>query len=133
MSDRNDILDCLLRYATAIDSRQWALFRDVFTADAHLDYGEIGQWRGADEVMVFMEQAHAGARQTLHRLTNQVIAVDGESARARTYVDAYILVGDDGAGVNAVGIYDDELVKTDAGWRISLRTFTSVRVVAVSE
>ena len=35
---------------------------------------------------------------------------------------------DNGSGVNAVGFYDDELVRTAAGWRIARRRFTPVRV-----
>ena len=63
-------------------------------------------------------------------MTNQVIAVDGDTATARTYVDALIL-GPEGSGVNAVGYYDDEAVRTADGWRIASGTFTSVRLVMV--
>ena len=43
-----------------------------------------------------MELAHRGAANTMHRMSNQVIAVDGDAATARTYVDALIL-GPDGS------------------------------------
>ena len=102
----------------------------VFTADAELDYGEVGHWTGAAEVTEFMDLAHRGAANTLHRMSNQVVAVDGNAATARTYVDALIL-GPEGSGVNAVGYYDDEAVRTADGWRISKRKFTSVRLVMV--
>src|SRR5579875_3499738 len=123
--DRQDIVDGLVRYATGIDRRDWPLFRTVFTEDCELDYGEIGVWRGVDAVTEFMQQAHAMAGHTLHRLSNQVIAVNGDSAEARTYVDALIMV-DDNQGVNGIGYYDDEIVRTDAGWRIARRRFTTV-------
>lgn len=129
--DRQDISDVLLRYATGIDRRDWPLFRSAFTDDCDADYGEIGTWRGADAITDFMERSHAMAGRTMHRLTNQVIAVDGDVASARTYVDGLIMFGDNGSGVNAIGIYDDELVRTDAGWRIARRTFTPVRLVPV--
>ncbi|MDZ4268957.1 MAG: nuclear transport factor 2 family protein, partial [Mycobacterium sp.] len=31
-------------------------------------------------------------------------------------------------GVNAAGFYDDDLVRTDAGWRLARRRFTTVLV-----
>jgi 3-phenylpropionate/cinnamic acid dioxygenase small subunit len=133
--DRRDVSDLLVRYATAIDRRDWALFRTVFTDDCQLDYGEIGAWQGVDAVTDFMERVHAMAGHTLHRLSNQVIAVDGDRATARTYVDALIMAADNasgGAGVNGIGFYDDELVRTDAGWRIARRRFTVVRVSRLS-
>ena len=127
--DRQDISDLLVRYATGIDSRDWPLFRTVFTADCELDYGEIGNWHGVDEVTEFMDKTHEMAGHTLHRLSNQAITVDGDKASARTYVDAVIMFGDNQAGVNAWGFYDDEIVRATDGWRIARRRFTSVRVV----
>ena len=130
MTDREELIELTIRYATAIDSRQYQLLSTVFTADAELDYGEVGRWTGVAEVTEFMDLAHAGAANTMHRMSNQVIAVDGDTATARTYVDALIL-GPDGSGVNAIGFYDDEAVRTADGWRISKRTFTSVRLTMV--
>jgi 3-phenylpropionate/cinnamic acid dioxygenase small subunit len=129
--DRQDISDLLVRYATGIDRRDWALFRTVFTEDCELDYGEIGSWQGVDAVAEFMEQVHAPAGHTMHRLSNQVITVDGDKASARTYVDALIMVSDNSNGVNGIGFYDDEIVRTADGWRIARRRFTAVRVAAV--
>jgi 3-phenylpropionate/cinnamic acid dioxygenase small subunit len=129
--DRQDIADVLLRYATGIDRRDWPLFRTVFTDDCELDYGEVGSWKGVDAVTEFMQQAHAMAGHTMHRLTNQVITVDGDAAEARTYVDALIMLGDNTSGVNAAGFYDDEMVRTERGWQIVRRRFTQVRVAPV--
>ncbi|OBF28509.1 nuclear transport factor 2 family protein [Mycobacterium sp. ACS4331] len=129
--DRQDISDVLIRYATGIDRRDWPLFRTVFTADCELDYGEIGIFQGVDAVTEFMEQAHALAGHTLHRLSNMVITVAGDSAEARTYIDGLILAPDGQSGVNAVGFYDDDLVRTDDGWRIARRRFTAARVTTI--
>jgi 3-phenylpropionate/cinnamic acid dioxygenase small subunit len=129
--DRQDIAEVLLRYATGIDRRDWSVFRSAFTADCELDYGEIGTWNGVDAVTDFMEQSHAMAGHTMHRLTNQVITVNGDRAEARTYVDGLIMAADNGSGVNAAGFYDDDLVRSAEGWRITRRRFTPVRVSAV--
>jgi ketosteroid isomerase-like protein len=131
--DQQDIAGVLLRYATGIDRRDWPLFRTVFTDDCELDYGEIGSFKGVDAVTEFMQQAHAMAGHTMHRLTNQVIAVDGDTAEARTYVDALIMLSDNSSGVNAAGFYDDELVRTDDGWRVVRRHFVQVRVAPIGQ
>ncbi|OBJ82022.1 nuclear transport factor 2 family protein [Mycobacterium asiaticum] len=131
--DRQDIADLLVRYATGIDRRDWPLFRTVFTDDCELDYGEIGAWRGVDAVTEFMQLAHAMAGHTLHRLSNIAITLDGDRALARTYIDGLIMAADNSGGVNAAGFYDDDIVRTSAGWRIAKRRFTSVRVVAVGQ
>jgi 3-phenylpropionate/cinnamic acid dioxygenase small subunit len=131
--DQHDISAVILCYATGIDRRDWTLFHSIFTDDCELDYGEIGVWKGADEVTEFMRQAHELAGHTMHRLTNQVITVDGDSAQARTYVDALIMLADNSSGVNAAGFYDDEFVRSAEGWQIARRRFTQVRVAQVGE
>ena len=130
--DRQDISDVLVRYGTGIDRRDWPLFRTVFTDDCELDYGEIGHWQGVDAVVDFMVAAHDMAGHTLHRITNQAVSVDGETATAQAYVDALIMSQDNTSGVNAAGFYDDELVRTDTGWRIRRRRFTTVIVRTVA-
>jgi 3-phenylpropionate/cinnamic acid dioxygenase small subunit len=132
-ADRQDIADVLLRYATGIDRRDWPLFRTVFTEDCELDYGEIGSFNGVDAIAEFMQQAHAMASHTMHRLTNQVITVVGDKAESRTYVDALIMLGDNNSGVNAVGFYDDDLVRGEDGWQVARRRFIQVRIAPVGQ
>jgi SnoaL-like protein len=130
MTDRENLVELTHRYATAIDGHQYSLLTEVFTDDAQVDYGEVGQWTGGTEVAAFMEAAHVMAAHTIHRMTNQVIDIDGDTATMRTYVDALILLND-GSGANPVGFYDDCAVRTSDGWRIARRAYTSVRLVAV--
>jgi 3-phenylpropionate/cinnamic acid dioxygenase small subunit len=130
--DRQDISDLLVRYATGIDRRDWPLFRTVFTDDCELDYGEIGAWKGLDAVSDFMEQTHALLGHTMHRLSNMVITVDGNQAVARTYLDGLMMAPDNKSGVNALGFYDDEIVRTADGWRVARRRTTIVRITTVS-
>ena len=122
MTDHQDITDVLVRYATGIDSRDWTLFRTCFTDDAGFDYGGIGTWNSPDALTAYMRRSHSGP--SLHRLSNFVIAVDGDQARSRTYVDA-VVMGPKGFGVvNTFGWYDDELRRTADGWRIAFRRTT---------
>jgi hypothetical protein len=80
-----------------------------------------------------MEQTHAMVGHTMHRITNQVIAVDRDRAEARSYIDGLIMLGDNRSGANAIGLYDDDIVRTHAGWRIAQRRFTPIRMTALGE
>jgi hypothetical protein len=130
VTDRDDLVELTVRYATAIDTEQYSLLNQVFTDDAHVDYGEVGQWTGGAAVAEFMEAAHVIAAHTMHRVSNQAIDINGDTATMRTYVDALILL-EDGSGANPVGYYDDHAVRTTDGWRITRRSYTSVRLAAV--
>ena len=131
--DRLDIVDLTIRYATGIDQRDWPLFRTVFTEDCALDYGEIGSWNGVDAVTDFMERTHAGAGLTMHRISNQTISVDGDRGGVRSYVDVWIMFLNSKSGVNALGFYDDVVIRTATGWRIAERRFTPMRIAPFTD
>lgn len=131
---RDAVGDVLVRYATGIDSRNWGLFATCFTDDVEADYGDIGTWHGVDEITEWMRVVHDACGHTLHRITNVAVSPAGPGrAEARSYVDALVLGPDNLRGAHAAGYYDDELVETPEGWRISRRRFTSVLVRAVGE
>lgn len=123
---KQDITEVLVRYATGIDTRDWALFRTCFTDDVLAEYGGIGTWNGVDAITDSMTTSHADMGHTLHRLSNLAIDVDGDTATARSYVDAVLMAPDGQTGLNARGFYDDQLVSTSDGWRIRHRRYTMV-------
>jgi uncharacterized protein (TIGR02246 family) len=130
---RQEIADVLVRYATGIDTRDWDLFRTCFTPDCLAEYADIGTWEGVDAITDFMIESHAGMGHTMHRITNQAISAHVDGATARSYVDAILMAVDGESGMNAVGFYDDRLVRTDGGWRIAHRSYTMVRFSLLGE
>jgi 3-phenylpropionate/cinnamic acid dioxygenase small subunit len=131
-SDRELITDVLVRYATGIDTKDWSLFRTCFTDDVQADYGEgVGSWSSVDAITDYMTAMHADMVDTKHRLTNFVIEVDGDSATASTYVHAVLVVSNDPlTWYEPVGRYEDRLVRTSEGWRISHRVYHSTRMLS---
>jgi 3-phenylpropionate/cinnamic acid dioxygenase small subunit len=127
------VAEVLVRYATGIDRRDWALFRSCFTDDCEADYGPIGVWHGADEITSWMREAHEPAGSTMHRITNQVVNPSPQGVTARSYVDALVMFADNTSGTRAVGYYDDECVRTDDGWKIAKRCFTMVLLQLVPD
>lgn len=125
-ADQHDIAELLVRYTTGIDRRDWTVLRSCFTDDVVAEYEGVDTWHDADALATFMEEAHAAMGHSLHRLSNLAIEVDGDAATARCYVDALNLTPDGQSGIQTVGFYDDELVRTPNGWRIARRRFTPV-------
>jgi 3-phenylpropionate/cinnamic acid dioxygenase small subunit len=130
--DKAQIADVLIRYATAIDSKDWPLLRSCWTDEIDVDYGDLGHFAAAEALTDLMRQIHDGMGPTYHRMTNFVINAEGDRATARSYVHALLMaIPDDSASwVEALGHYDDELVRTPDGWRISRRTTHIARVQA---
>lgn len=126
-SDERAIHALLLRYATGIDTRDWALFRSCFSEDFEGDYGVFGKWHGPREITDYMRRAHLELGPTLHRVSNVAIHRESGQVRARSYIDAVLTPGRAGGPVNrGIGVYDDCIVRTSEGWQISRRTFQAV-------
>lgn len=124
--DRDAIIEVLRRYAEAIDTRQREAARELFTPDAVLDYRSSHGPRGPrDEVVDWLLDALEGVTLTQHLLTNHKVGIDGDRATCTTLMLNPLALADPAGGEATVllfgGRYDDELVRTDGGWRISAR------------
>ena len=119
-NDRDQIVDALAEVAAALDDRDWGILRARFTTDTHA-YGVHGQ-----DALVEQLQAHlGGVGPTQHLLGNHRVTVNGDSARSLTYGRIHHAGAGPMAGSSyeGMGEYDDDWVRTDAGWRISRRWF----------
>lgn len=127
--DERSIAALLIAYGCAIDQRDWTKLRNCFSDDCECDYGSFGKWRGPAAITQYMKQAHADLGATMHRITNIEIAMRDGHAEARSYVDALLLPVSDGGPIHqAVGYYDDRLVRTSNGWCIARRLFVPVKL-----
>ena len=133
-ADKAQIIEVLVRYATGIDSKNWPLFRTCWTDEVDLDYGEVGTFTDPDVLTDLFAQLHNPMGNTYHRLSNFVIDIDegGDTATARTYVHAVLMVaqGDNAPWVDAIGHYEDELVRGADGWRIRRRVANTPRLLS---
>lgn len=124
LTDRFEIQDLLVAYSDAIDSRQWNLLDDIFTPDAWVDYTAVGGAKGnLEETKTYLDKALAKFSGYQHMLGLPRISIVGDTATARTICFNPITLDKDGTPhVFFVGIwYNDELIRTDTGWRISKR------------
>ena len=126
LADRVEIDDLLIRYASAIDARDWALLDTVFTIDAALDYRSAGGICGPyPAVRDWLASVLPMFTWTQHLILNRSVTIgdDGEEAQARSaFLNPNQLLVDDRAWRFTVGgAYHDGLIRTDDGWRISSR------------
>lgn len=122
MSDEAEIARLLYVYARAVDTKDWALYRSVFTEDAYIDYSSAGIPAGSlDEVTEFFRTGFtAGVAMSMHYITNIECDVDdeaGDTAQVRAmFYNPMQLVGMSELSYCG-GYYYHDLVRTPAGWR----------------
>lgn len=118
--DRQDILDCLIRFSRGMDRFDRELFLSAFHSDAVIAAGEfVG---GPDRLYAWAADLHHhGQSATHHNLLNHSCDIDGDTAHTETY---YLFVGRNHDDTNwiAGGRYIDKLERRNGEWKIALRT-----------
>ena len=117
LSDRAEITDLLTRYARSVDRQDWNLFRSVFTADAHIDYKQVGGVAGnVDEIVGFLSKVMAMFETIQHLISNIDISIDGDEAQVTAMVYNPLKLPDSPVWATG-GWYHHKLVRTAEGWR----------------
>jgi SnoaL-like domain len=118
--DRQDILDCLIRFCRAMDRFDRELFLSAFHRDAVIAAGDfVG---GPAALYDWASKLHEqGQSATHHNLLNHSCDIDGDVAHTETY---YLFVGRNRDATNwiAGGRYIDRVERRDGAWKIALRT-----------
>jgi len=118
--DRQDIMDCLVRFSRAMDRFDRALFLSVFHTDAII---AAGPFVGGPEALYdwAMPMHDHGQIATHHNLLNHTCEIDGDTAHTETY---YLFVGRNRDDTNwiAGGRYIDRFERRGGEWKIALRT-----------
>jgi ketosteroid isomerase-like protein len=118
MSDYEEICQVIALIGHLVDHQQWDRLDEVFTEDGTFVLASGAVHEGLDAVRAMMlEFTHPLA----HYTTNIVVDVapDGASAMAISKC-----INPHRAGHLVIADYADELVRTDAGWRIRRRAAT---------
>lgn len=129
--DRARIIDLQARYTFAMDFNDPDAYAAVFAEDGVLDWAG-GEVVGRAAILKFMQdgvynlarnaEEAAWPATTRHFITNQVVDIEGDTARAWTY---WFQANNNGADRSAVyglfGHYEDELKKIDGQWLFTRR------------
>jgi len=120
--DRAAIIETVNRYATALDSRDWALLDEVFTPDAVADFG-AGPLTGREALRDLVRRMLGRSGPSQHTLTDHRIDLGTDSARCVCQVRALSTgIGQaTGRSYELLGEYRDQLVRSPDGWRIARR------------
>jgi 3-phenylpropionate/cinnamic acid dioxygenase small subunit len=118
LSDKIEIQELLARYARGVDTKDWELWKAVFTSDAVLDYSSAGIPVGSrDDIAAIFEDAFKTIPMAQHFISNVEIDLDGDRAKARAmFLNPMHLPGMAEQSYCG-GSYHHDLVRTPAGWK----------------
>lgn len=125
-SSRDAIVNTLNRYTLGMDDNDWSLVAECFTADAMLSMrvadGElIGPFEGRDAILAMMREASWSQEdQRRHVTSNFIIEEYGTKATNVAYLTLFSACNGTLTSLST-GKYQDELVHTNAGWKLAKR------------
>lgn len=119
------VCDLKYRYAAGIDTRDWALYRSIFSDTVDIDFssysGRPPATMTADEWVAGVQPLFTGLAATQHSMTNPRLEVEGDRATLRMYMQAEHILdhGDPSAWFTIGGFYTDRAVRKNGGWTLT--------------
>jgi SnoaL-like domain len=122
--DKAEIIEIINLYGFALDAHRWDLFDRIFAEDVLAEFGPAGAgWSDLETFKKSFAEFHKTLDSHQHTMMGHVVHVDGDKAHAFSYGN-WLLVRESAKGGptwTGTGWYDDELVRTEQGWRIKHR------------
>lgn len=121
ISDRLELEKLVTDYATAVDTRNFTEFNNLFTADAIIDYTAVGGISGnLKEIIVYLETALDFFPNYQHFISNISLAITGNNATGKVMCFNPMQTKEN--QVFFLGIwYHDTYINIDDRWFISSR------------
>jgi hypothetical protein len=129
--DRSEIERVVFDYATGLDTKDWELWRSIFTDEVQVkfrpatesEFKGLGQdWvsMSLDEWVEGRRVLFTGLAATQHQMSNPRITVDGDAATCIMYLQAiHFMPGEPRVEYTLGGYYVNDLVRTSQGWRLA--------------
>ena len=123
LEEKEAIRDLMAAYCFHVDNGEFDQFANLFTENGIFEAGPFGKLEGRSAIYDFISAqvprpSEGPARK--HCTLNHVIRIDGNQARADSYV---VVLRECPSGIMAslAGRYEDLLVKEGGQWRFRLR------------
>ncbi|OBI26409.1 nuclear transport factor 2 family protein [Mycolicibacter terrae] len=118
VDDERDIERALIRFARAMDDRDWEGLSQILADDA---VGELGTGRleGSAAIIELIRGFLDNCGVTQHLLGNVLVDVDGDRATSRAYVqDLHLSRSNPDLTFHTLGDYHDRWERRDGRWRL---------------
>ena len=119
VADRIGVQDVMLRYAAGVDERDMDLYRSCFADDVEVvGFGEETV-HGVDNWVEYVSNALQRFGPTQHMLSPQLATIDGDTADARTDVQAmHYMKEPEGQTLTLWATYNSKMRRIDGQWKI---------------
>jgi uncharacterized protein (TIGR02246 family) len=114
LEEKDAIRELMANYCFCCDSRDPEALAALFTEDCVWDGGKFGR-KNREELKEFLLASVGSHHRIRHITANEMISVDGETAKAQCYF-VVLRLGEGQPETFFTGFYDDSFVKQDGRW-----------------
>lgn len=121
--DKQEISELVTRYCHALDTRDWEMLATCFVPNAVFEGEGLPTGEGFAQIREIIAAALSGLDQSQHYVSNLNIHLHNDRASLVCYLQAQHVRSSAGLDPNflVAGIYRDEVVRTNGGWRFARR------------
>jgi 3-phenylpropionate/cinnamic acid dioxygenase small subunit len=134
LTDESDLRDLIHRYAFGLDTRDWTMWRSVFTDEVLIDMSDYEGEAPTKPVPIdlhvqYVRRLFAGFAATQHFIGTHRFDIDGDRATIVAHMRAehWVDTNQGGDRYTMYGTYTDQCVRTADGWRITEVKLTLLR------
>lgn len=123
IEDRLAINDLFVRYPTALDAGDIETIAGCFTEDGLLESPTVGTYAGREAIREFARRFarfREGGAQLRHVISNLVVTLDGDRAKASCYL-LNVITRDGQSRLLAPGRYECDLARIGGQWLFQRR------------
>ncbi len=122
--DRFAIHELIMQWSAAVNERDWDEMASVYTEDGVWDVGPPFAFRleGRQAIKETGGKLISEQQYVIQLGAAIVVKLNGDTATARATMYE-VMRGPDGSGMQQMGTYYDDLVRTPEGWKFKLRRF----------
>jgi hypothetical protein len=131
--DREEIRDLVQRHSDAATRGDYESMIPFYLPDAVWESDQLGmRFDTSRDFVDFLVNAGAGLELLVQTASNTVVdLLDADRARATSTINERVRgTGPDAINFDQDGMYYDELVRTEAGWRFAKRRFVTIHVAS---
>jgi hypothetical protein len=127
--DIEEIRQLKARYFRGLDLKDWAMWADVFTEDAHIE-ADGYPFDGPEAIIAAMKVFLDGVRTVHHGFMPEIRISGPNEASGIWAMRDYLLYPGDGPPVGFVGYghYHEDYVRQSGGWRIHRLILTRIGI-----
>ncbi len=122
LEDRLDLQQLFIDYGRYLDAGDFDGYASCFAPDGVVNLGPVGRAEGPEEIKELMRKTLEGRTgNSYHLITSPLFTIDGDTATSSVMWTVIQRDGNDQPVLTMVGRHEDEIVRTDAGWKFRRR------------